>query len=218
MPVHSRTVAKILAMIFTGLWWWIVLASAVVICFVVLSRWNVGVQIGSNGEPNFVAGKSARMVLPVAFELDDVAADVTSKDGTRSGLIEQASGSLRLAVPDRPWLPIGGAAVMIVLVLWILAELAALCRSVRDGHPFDPHNAVRIRRLALAVVLAEVSRAAIVYAAHAFVAANFTAEHLRFTAWPHINTFAIVSGLILFVLAEVFRAGTRLDEEQSLTV
>jgi len=107
---------------------------------------------------------------------------------------------------------------MIVLVLWILAELAALCRSVRDGHPFDPHNAVRIRRLALAVVLAEVSRAAIVYAAHAFVAANFTAEHLRFTAWPHINTFAIVSGLILFVLAEVFRAGTRLDEEQSLTV
>ena len=76
----------------------------------------------------------------------------------------------------------------------------------------------RIRRLALAVVLAEVSRAGVVYAAHAYVAAQFTADHLRFTAWPHINAFAIVSALILFVLAEVFRAGTQLDEDQSLTV
>ena len=111
-----------------------------------------------------------------------------------------------------------GAAVMIALVLWILAELAALCRSVRDGQPFAPQNAMRIRRLALAVVLGEVSRAAIVYAAHAYVAAHFAADHLRFTAWPHINAFAIVSALILLVLAEVFRTGTRLDEDQSLTV
>ena len=103
-------------------------------------------------------------------------------------------------------------------MLWILAELAALCRSVRDGHPFAPANAVRVRRLALAVVLAEVSRAGLVYAAQAYVAARFVGDHLRFTAWPHTNPSVIVSALILFVLAEVFRAGTQLDEDQSLTV
>ena len=121
-------------------------------------------------------------------------------------------------MPNTPWFAIVGAAVMVALVLWILAELAALCRSVRDRQPFAAGNAMRIRRLALAIVLAEVSRAALVYAAHAYVAAQFAADHLRFTARPRINAFAIVSALILLVLAEVFRTGTELDEDHSLTV
>jgi len=41
---------------------------------------------------------------------------------------------------------------------------------------------------------------------------------LRFEAPPDLNIFAIVNGLIILVIAEVFRAGTRLDEEQSLTI
>jgi len=217
--VHLRApaVAKALAALFTVLWWWVVLASSVLVALVPWGL-DVGVQIGPNGEPNFVAGSGAQMVLPVAFELDAGAAQVTSVDHRNSGAIEQASGMLRLTMPDRPWFAMAGAAVMVGLVLWILAELAALCRSVRDGQPFAARNAVRIRRLALAVVLAEVSRAAIVYAAQAYVAAHFAADHLRFTAWPRINAFAIVSALILLVLAEVFRTGTRLNEDQSLTV
>jgi Protein of unknown function (DUF2975) len=190
----------------------------VLVALVLTGGLNVGVQIGPNGEPNFVAGSAAQMVLPVAFELDAGAAQVTSVDHRNSGAIEQATGVLRLTMPDRPWFATVGAAVMVGLVLWILAELAALCRSVRDGEPFAARNAVRIRRLALALVLAEVSRVAIVYAAHAYVAARFAADHLRFTAWPRINALAIVSALILLVLAEVFRTGTRLDEDQSLTV
>ena len=218
--VHLRAsvVAKALAALFTTLWWWVVLASSLMVALVLTSGLNVGVQIGPNGEPDFVAGRGAQTVLPVAFELDAGAARVTSGDYRNSGAIEHASGVLRLTTPDRPWFAIAGGAVMVSLVLWILAELAALCRSVRDGQPFAAHNAVRIRRLALAVVMAEVSRAAIVYAAHAYVAARFAADHLRFTAWPRINAFAILSALILLVLAEVFRTGTRLDEDQSLTV
>jgi hypothetical protein len=218
MLLRPATVAKVLAALFTGLWWWVVLASCVLVPLVLIGGVNVGVQIGPNGEPNFVAGSGAQMVLPVAFELDAAAARVTSMDHRNAGAIEQASGMLRLATPDRAWFAMAGGAVMVLLVLWILAELAAVCRSVRDGEPFAARNAVRVRRLAFAVLIAEVARAVIVYAAHAYVAARFAAEHLRFTAWPHIDAFAIVSALILLVLAEVFRTGTRLDEDQSLTV
>jgi hypothetical protein len=70
----------------------------------------------------------------------------------------------------------------------------------------------------LALALGEASRVVIVYSAHAYVAAHFTASHLRFTASPDFDGPAIVSVLILLVLAEVFRTGTRLDEDQSLTV
>jgi hypothetical protein len=217
-PLKPPAVAKALAALFTALWWWILLASALVGLLVLTGSVNVSVQIGPDGEPDFVAGRSVEMVLPVAFELDPGAAQVISVDRQTDGAIEKATGMLRFATPGRQWFAIAGGAVMLGLVLWILAELAALCRSVRDGQPFAVRNAVRIRRLALAIVLAEISRSAIVYSAQAYVAAHFVAEHLRFTAWPRIHAFAIVSALILLVLAEVFRTGTRLDEEQSLTV
>jgi hypothetical protein len=215
-----RAVATGLTALFTVLWWWVLVASSLLGTLVLTGGLNVGVQIGPNGEPNFVAGSQAQMVLPVAFELDAGAAQVTSGDHRNSGAIEQASGLLRLATPDRPWIATAAAAVAVVmaLVLWILAELAALCRSVRDGQPFAPNNIRRIRRLALALALGEASRAAVVYSAHAYVAAHFAADHLRFSASPHIDAPVIVSALILLVLAEVFRTGTRLDEDQSLTV
>jgi hypothetical protein len=213
-----RAVATGLTALFTVLWWWVLIASGLVGTLVLTGGVNVGVQIGTNGEPNFVAGSQAQMVLPVAFELDAGAAQVTAGNDHNSGAIEQANGLLRLATPDRPWIAMAAAAAVLALVLWILAELAALCRSVRDGQPFAPGNVRRIRRLALAIALGEVSRAAIVYSAHAYVAAHFTADHLRFTASPHVDALAIVSALILLVLAEVFRTGARLDEDQSLTV
>jgi hypothetical protein len=213
-----RAIATGLAALFTVLWWWVLIGSGLVGLLVLTSGMNVGVQIGPDGEPDFVAGSQSQMVLPVAFELDAGTAPVTSVDRRNTGAIEQASGLLRLAAPDRPWIAMAAAAVVLALVLWILAELAALCRSVRDGEPFAPRNAGRIRRLALALVLGEVSRAAIVYTAHVYVAAHFAADHLRFTAWPRIDAPAIVSAMILLVLAEVFRTGTRLDEDQSLTV
>ena len=213
-----RTVAAGLATLFLVLWWWVLIASIVIGVLMATSGLNVGVQIGPNGEPNFVAGSGAEMVLPVAFELERDAARVTSLDRRNTGAVEKGSGLLRLAAPDRQWIAVAAAAAVLGLVLWILGELAALCRSVRDGHPFAPRNAARIRRLAVALLLGEGLRAVIVYGAHAYVAAHFAADNLRFTALPHVDAPAIVSALILFVLAEVFRTGTRLDEDQSLTI
>jgi hypothetical protein len=217
-PRTPSAVVKGLAALFTVLWWYLLIASGVVIALVLIWGVNVGVQIGPDGEPNFVAGSRAQMVLPVAFALEGSAAQVTSLDGRDSGTVESASGLLRFSTTDRPWLAIAGATVMMLLALWVVAELGALCRSVRDGQPFTPRNVVRIRRLALAFVLSEVSRAAIVYTAQAYAAGHFTATGLRFTAWPDLKTSAIVTALVLLVLAEVFRTGTRLDEDQSLTV
>ena len=215
---NPKDVARALTALFTVLWWWVLLASTVLVPLMIASGVDIGVQIGPDGEPNFMAGSGAQMVLPVAFELEAGSGQVTAVDTGSAGTIEHARGLLRLAAPRRAWLAIAAAAVMLGLVLWILAELAALCRSVRDGQPFAPRNAVRLRRLALALVLMELSRAAIVYGAHAYVDAHFAAENLRLTASPRIDAVALVSALILLVLSEVFRTGTRLEEDQSLTV
>ena len=57
-----------------------------------------------------------------------------------------------------------------------------------------------------------------VFSANSFAMTHFSADGLRFDARPDLNVFAIVNGLIILAIAEVFRAGTRLDEDQSLTV
>jgi hypothetical protein len=213
-----RAIASGLALLFTVQWWFVLVGSVVLTILVLTTGLEVGVQIGPNGEPDFVAGSGTTTVLPVAFELDPATARVVTLDGGDAGAIEHATGRLRLATPDRQWTAMAGAAVAIGLVLWILAELIGLCRSIRDGQPFAPANAGRVRRLALALAAGEVCRAVIVYSAQAYAAAHFSAEHLRFTASPHVNGVAIVSALILLTLAEVFRTGTQLDEDQSLTV
>jgi hypothetical protein len=107
---------------------------------------------------------------------------------------------------------------LFALGLWILAQLRALFRRLRDGKPFAPENALRVRRIAWAVIAMEIARAATIYFENAYAASHFVADGLQFDAQPHLNGFAIVNGLIILVLSEVFRAGTRLDEDQSLTV
>ena len=91
-------------------------------------------------------------------------------------------------------------------------------RTLRDGRPFVAANATRIRRVAFAVIVGETARAAIVFLTNYYASTHFVAEGLRFDARPDYNIMAILYGLIILVIAEVFRAGARLDEEQSLTV
>jgi hypothetical protein len=115
-----------------------------------------------------------------------------------------------------------GAAILLAallsLVLWVLGQLRAVFRTLRDGQPFVAANATRIRRIAFAVIFGEVVRAAIVFVMNYYASTHFGADGLRFDARPDVNILAIFHGLIILVIAEVFRAGTRLDEEQSLTV
>jgi len=63
-----------------------------------------------------------------------------------------------------------------------------------------------------------VVRAAVVFFENQYAASHFVSEGLHFSARPDVNVFAIVNGLVILVIAEVFRIGARLDEDQSLTV
>jgi hypothetical protein len=69
-----------------------------------------------------------------------------------------------------------------------------------------------------AVIVGELARAAIVFAENYYAMTHVTVPGLQFDAWPSLDLMSIGYGLIILVIAEVFRAGTRLDEEQSLTI
>jgi hypothetical protein len=161
------------------------------------------------------------MTIPVSFSVDSSAHRVTAPSlRVEVAQIQDVRGTLRFPVRRGAFF-LGNAIFLIVLlavVLLVIGQLRAVFRTLQAGQPFVPANAARIRWIACAVIASEIARAAIVFFENYYAMTHFAAEGLRFHARPEVNGLAIVGGLIILVLAEVFRIGTRLDEDQSLTV
>lgn len=168
-----------------------------------------------------VDGPGLKMTIPVSFSVDARTHRVTAPSlGIGQAQLRDVRGSLRFPIRRGAFF-FGNAILLIVLLalaLWVLGLLRAVFRTLRDGQPFVPANATRIRWIAFVVIGGELARSAIVFFHNYYAMTHFSAEGLRFEARPDVNGFAIINGLIILVIAEVFRAGTRLDEEQSLTV
>ena len=158
---------------------------------------------------------------PAAFSLEPDTHHVTaSPSRVEQVRLEGARASLMFS-PRSSAMVAGGAVFLIAalgLVLWVLGQLRAVFRTLRDGRPFVADNATRLRRIGYAVILSEVVRAALTYFGMRYAMTHFSIQGLRLEARPTVNIVAIVCGLIILVIAEVFREGARLDEEQSLTV
>ena len=100
-----------------------------------------------------------------------------------------------------------------------LRKLRAIFRTLQQGDPFVPENAGRIRFLGFTVIAFElIARGGMFWMYFAFVAGQFRIEGVRIRPAFDPSGAALAAGLVLLVLAEVFREGTALKREQQLTV
>lgn len=162
-----------------------------------------------------------RMTLPVRFYVDADAHRITAPSiGVDRAELLDTHGSLRFPA-SKGWFLYANAAFLIVLFLfaiWGLEQLHRVIGTMRKGQPFVPANARRLRRVAAAVIGGELVQAALVFFNQFYVKTHFTATGLLFDASFNVDFFAIVLAFIIFAIAEVFAAGTRLDEDQALTI
>ena len=166
-------------------------------------------------------GVGTKMTIPVSFSVDARTHRVSAPSlGVEDAQLQDVRGLL--AFPVRRGAYLYGSmvllAIMFALALWVLGNLRAVFRTLRDGRPFVRANATRIRTIAWLFIIGELARATMVFFQNYYAMIHFSADGLRFDAPLDLNFTAIIDGLIILVIAEVFRAGTRLDEEQSLTV
>ena len=111
----------------------------------------------------------------------------------------------------RTIMAIGIAAVPIAYV--VLKELSRIVESVRDGDPFSAGNAARLRTIAWALLGLELLHLLVV----AIASAVSTREvPLRIDGGVTVTGWLAV--MLLFVLAQVFREGTRLRDDLEGTV
>lgn len=164
-------------------------------------------------------GNNLTMDLPVALELNTPihGSNVSIQTDAR---IEKLRGNLRFPVQNGVFFT--GSTFLIVLLfgilLWSLTQLRYIFRSLSRGRLFIPENARRIRWVGFTVIFGELARAALVYFWSYYTSLHFTANGLRFVASANFSVITIISGFAILVIAEVFREGTQLQEDQSLTI
>lgn len=207
--IGRGSVSSFLTVLLNVGWYVVALGLVLAVCLVVASL--------------FVNLTGGQMDLPVSFTVDTRTFHVTAPAlGIENAQFEHVRGygTLKFVPPSRAFLASTAAslAFLLALTLWVLGALRAVFRTLRDGQPFVAANATRIRWIAYVVILGELARSALVFAGNYYVMTHFAAAGLRFDLRPDFNVLAVITGLIILVIAEVFRAGTRLDEDQSLTV
>jgi len=111
------------------------------------------------------------------------------------------------------------AGVLWVFLFLALRQLRAIFRTLKEGHPFVPENARRIRFLGIAAIAFELLyRGSIFWMYFAFVANRFGISGVRLRPLFDPAWGAILAGLVLLVISEVFRVGAEMKAEQELTV
>ena len=163
---------------------------------------------------------------PIQIELPASAMDSVATVPTRWGParldLDEVHAGLHMPIVLLPWSVVAvvwiEVAVASALILLFLHHLRRIFQRVRDGAPFDAHNALRLRWLGL-LLLALAVFAGVAELATSLVVREWLARNdIAVSTGLHIDGSLVFVALVLIALAEIFRRGAELEHEQSLVV
>lgn len=152
-----------------------------------------------------------RIILWIAFIGLSIAMIVVPFVGLIAAAVENASNvsiSADLTVDGGGYIEIAHHFVTFGVMLFVVNRLLEILKTLRFGSPFVKENADRFRGVGYALLIGEGAKFA------------FGFLSLITDSDVEINSTIItwLSIIAVFVLAEVFREGARMKEEQDLTV
>lgn len=136
--------------------------------------------------------------------------------GLGSGLPDELSQFLAMDVV----LALPMAVVAIAALIFIIDRLRRIFKTLTGGDPFVPENTRHLRAIAIGIGVYQILQ----YASHGVISLVFTLSGRpveggsRLVPEFSLNLGAWFAVLAFFVLAEVFREGARLRDEQQYTI
>ena len=108
---------------------------------------------------------------------------------------------------------LGLLCVIVPGVIFICIQMRRILLTLVEGDPFVPENAGRLSRIGIAIAAMEIIRIATLLVVRAM-------PSLVGDAPPKLSTQLIlwISVAALFILSQVFREGTRLRDEEKMTI
>ncbi|MEM9571737.1 MAG: DUF2975 domain-containing protein [Pseudomonadota bacterium] len=98
-------------------------------------------------------------------------------------------------------------------IAYICSQLRRILSTLAEGDPFVPENAPRLTRISIAIAAIEAIRMAsvLILAATVDLGEGYVANiNINLAVWGAV--------VVLLILAQVFKEGTRLREEEKMTI
>lgn len=174
------------------------------------------VKLLTDGDPDWIWG------LRVPASVPEAQATVLTTWGPARLEVEDVHGVLRLPLSMLPWWLVAvlwaHVAVVFALIMLFLHQLRRIFQRVRAGAPFDAANARRLRWLGLLLIAVAVVNGVAEQVASGAVRVGMASGAITVQRGLHLDLSAILVALVLVALAEIFRRGAELEDEQSLVV
>ena len=137
--------------------------------------------------------------------------------GLHSGEISFLGMTIEVDEDVSPAQIAGGLAMLCVVmpgIIYICYQLRRILRTLADGDPFVSENSGRLTKIAGAIALMEIGRMIAIICVINLVAFDPPESAPAFT----ISLVAWAAAVAFFVLAQVFREGTRLRDDAKMTI
>lgn len=174
------------------------------------------VKLMAQDDPHWTYG----LTVPIASLEPD--ATVLTRWGDARLEVEDVRGSLKLPVSMLPWWLFAVlwtyTVTAIALALLFLHHLRCLIQRVRSGAPFEAANALRLRWLGLMAIALALLNGLAAFVTSLAVRDGLISERVKVPYSLSFDPSLVLFGLVLLALAEIFRRGADLEEDQSLTV
>jgi len=197
LPANLKQIADII--------WILAIAGIVVIVFVsIIALFGIG---------DFFS-----IEVPVSIDPEAVNYSVSSeKFNVERTTLEEAECEIYIERPSVLMVAgIGSIALLgAIVVLLVIYQLRKIFKTLIAEDPFIRENADRIRFMGWVIIIGYIVIESLSFGMSHFLIKQFSAEGLSFQADLDISLETILVGLVLLVLAKVFRVGTHLKEKQA---
>ncbi len=206
--IGKSSLSSVLKVTLDVLWYLALVVTVVVIGMAIFSLFTDGKVTG-------------HLDLPVVLELNEDIYSITGKDaGVDDATLEHVQAHLNFRTPSNAFLLFfiiycGSGVALLLVVIHLLRKIFS---TLAAGSPFVPSNAARIRLIGWIVIGAEFAEQLLQVVGQRIVMASFDTEGVTLRWDIDISGSTIFWGFVLLVLAEVFRLGVEMREDQEFTV
>lgn len=111
--------------------------------------------------------------------------------------------------------------MVVGVFIFILIQLRNFLETLQDGDPFTKENARRIKIIGLVIIISELGIKLAMIGSAAIVDSAARIEGAKLIWGELISAFSLPSiflGIVVLIIAEIFRLGVKIKDDQELTI
>ncbi len=164
---------------------------------------------------------SSGLNTPIEFSVNEQGTATFGSDQTVPIKIKHAKGLFQIDRPVPKTLMVVFFLLNLIvyaLILWVVFSLWKIVQSVRQKNPFIVLNGRRLRVIAFSMIGVELIQGLANLIKILYLEPRLNFDTIIVHSRIHVSFHVIIAGLVILVIAEAFRIGAELKEEQELTV